>query len=156
MTIQEAAHQILKERQQPLDSKTIAKIALDSRLVESSARDPISSLAQTIEKNIRDGVYNRPELVFIHEGRRRLIGLPGTDAQVKPLVSQPAFPRTASQQLSVRIPSDLVGKIRLAEQAKIGTNFDDTIAALIREGLGVVAPRIKQAIESQLKELPAA
>lgn len=156
MTIQEAAHRILKERQQPLDSKAIAKLALDSGLVVSAARDPISSLAQTIEKNIRDGVYNRPPLVFVHEGRRRLIGVPGNSTAVKPVMSQPSFSRTAPQQLSVRIPSDLMDKIRLAEQAKVGANIDDTVAALIREGLAVVAPRIKQAIESQLNELPGA
>lgn len=137
MTIQEAAHQILKEHQRPLDSKTIAKLALESGLVTSSARDPIASLAQTVEKNIRDGVYNRPQLVFIHEGRHRPIGLPETSAQVKPAVSQHPFSRTVPQPLSVRIPSELMGKIRLAEQAKVGANFDDTVAALIREGLGV-------------------
>ena len=49
-----------------------------------------------------------------------------------------------------------MNKIQLAEQAKIGANFDDSVAILIREGLWVVAPRIKEAIESRLKELPAA
>jgi hypothetical protein len=47
-------------------------------------------------------------------------------------------------------------KIHLAEQAKIGANFDDSVGMLIHEGLKVVAPRIKEAIQSQLKELPAA
>lgn len=156
MTIQEAAHQLLKEHQRPLDSKTIAKLALDRGLVTSSARDPIASLAQTIEKNIRDDVYNRHQLVFVQEGRQRLIGLLGSKAEVKPLLSRPLSSGTGSQQLSVRIPGELMDQIRLAERAKIETNFDDTVTALLREGLKVVAPRIKEAIESQLRELPAA
>lgn len=154
MTIQEAAHQILNKEQHPLDAKTIAKLALAQGLVPSAAQDPVASLAQTLEKNIRDDVYNRPRLIFIHEGRRRLVSLPGSGAQDKPALAKSSFPET--QQLSIRIPSELMNKIQLAEQAKIGANFDDSVAILIREGLRVVAPRIKEAIESQLKELPAA
>jgi hypothetical protein len=153
MTIQEAGHQILSEKRQALDSKTIAKLALDRGLVLSSAQDPIGSLAQTLEKNIRENVYNRPQLVFIHEGRRRLISLPGFNESEKLTPSRPSFSET--QQLTIRIPSELMKKIQLAEQARIGANFDDSVTTLLREGLRVVAPRIKEAIESLLKELPA-
>jgi HB1, ASXL, restriction endonuclease HTH domain len=154
MTIQEAAHQILSRERQALDSKTIAKLALEQGLVPSSAQDPIASLAQTLEKNIRDNVYNRPTLIFVHEGRRRLISLPGINEPEKSAALRQPFSET--QQLSIRIPSELMNKIQLAEQAKIGANFDDSVATLLREGLRAVAPRIKEVIESQLKELPAA
>jgi undecaprenyl pyrophosphate synthase len=76
MTIQEAARRILEEMGKPLSSRDIAKIALERRMVSSTAQDPIQSHAQTIEKNIRDGSYNKPKLVFLNSPQGRLIGLP--------------------------------------------------------------------------------
>ena len=61
MTIQEAAYQILKELGKPLGSRDIARIALEKNMVTSTAQDPTQSHAQTIEKNIRDGIYNKPK-----------------------------------------------------------------------------------------------
>ncbi len=58
MTIQEAAQKILEEAGKPLRSKEIAAIALERHMVISNSKDPISSHASTIDKNIRDGVYN--------------------------------------------------------------------------------------------------
>ena len=45
MTIQEAAHNILKEFGKPLNSKEIARIALERGMVDSVAKDPVQSHA---------------------------------------------------------------------------------------------------------------
>ncbi|MBW1715981.1 MAG: hypothetical protein JRJ77_09180 [Deltaproteobacteria bacterium] len=76
MTIQEAVFDILNEVGRPLSSRELAKIALDRGMVTSYAKDPVQSHAQTIEKNIRDDVYNRPKLIFIPTAQGRLIGNP--------------------------------------------------------------------------------
>ena len=79
MKIQEAAHALLTECGQPMSSRDIAELALERQMVSSNARGPVLSLAQTLEKNVRGGVYNRPSLKFIHTPRGRLLGLPEWD-----------------------------------------------------------------------------
>ena len=74
--INQAATVILKEANRPLSAKEIAKRALERGLASSNAKDPINSLAQTLEKNIRDDTYNDPKLIFIYSQRGRLIDLP--------------------------------------------------------------------------------
>ncbi len=64
MTHQEAAYEILKKLGKPTSSKEIGRIAHDKKMVSSTAKDPAQSIAQTIEKNIRDGIYNNPKLVL--------------------------------------------------------------------------------------------
>ena len=77
VTIQEAAAAILKEKGAPMSSRELAAEALSRRAVVSNAKDPEASLGNTLEKNIRDGTYNHPKLVFVRAARGRLIGLPG-------------------------------------------------------------------------------
>ena len=76
MTFQHTAFLILKEKQRPLSATRIATIAFRRGLVKSWAEDPINSFIQTIEKNIRDSIYNNPELIFVYKNKERLIGLP--------------------------------------------------------------------------------
>lgn len=150
MTIQEAAYQILKESRKPLSSKDIARVALEKNMVTSTAQDPTQSHAQTIEKNIRDGIYNKPKLIFIHSSQRRLIGLPGWDS---------ALPITKSDQkqnlfeLRVQIPIELLEKIRLAEQAKLKNSFDETVSLILTKGLSLLSAEIKKGLMEKLESL---
>lgn len=50
MTTQEAAKIILEEAGKPISSKEIAKIALERRLVVSSAQDPVQSLPRLLKR----------------------------------------------------------------------------------------------------------
>lgn len=150
MTIQEAAYQILKQLGKPLSSKYIAKIALEKHMVISNAKDPTQSHAQTIEKNIRDGIYNRPKLTFIHTIQGRLIGLPEWD-------SVPQITKNDQRQnlfeLKVRIPIELYEKIRLAEQAKLENSFDETVSLILTKGLSLLSPEIKKGLMEKLASL---
>ena len=61
ITIQQAAAQLLAEYKKPLKSKDLAKLAQERRLVApSTAKDPIQSLSQTLERNIRLDKGNKP------------------------------------------------------------------------------------------------
>jgi hypothetical protein len=150
MTIQEAAYQILKELGEPISSKKIASIALDKHMVSSNAHDPIQSHAQTIEKNIRDDVYNRPKLIFMQGSQGRLIGLPewssgsinSKDDRIK-----------SETELKARIPGKLLEKIRLAEQAKLTNSFDETVSLLLTRGLSSLSAEIRKGLMEKLDAL---
>jgi hypothetical protein len=149
-TIQEAAHNILQEFGKPLNSKEIARIALERRMVESMAKDPVQSHAQTIEKNIRSDVYNKPRLIFIY-GHQRLIGLPTWEGKS----SQDVDTQTKTNEymeLRARIPADLFENIQLARQAKLAISFDETVAFILRKGLSAVAVDIKKRLLQQLDQ----
>ena len=150
MTIQEAAYKILEEMGKPLNSREIAKIALDRRMVSSTAQDPIQSHAQTIEKNIRDGIYNKPQLVFVNSSQGRLVGLPIWDS------NRYSAPDTKLQNLSelkVHISTELLEKIKLADQAKLRNNFNDTVSLVLSKGLSILSPEIKKGLMEQLDSL---
>ena len=150
MTIQEAAYQILKESGKSLSSKDIANIALEKHMVISNAQDPTQSHAQTIEKNIRDGIYNRPKLIFIHSLQGRLIGLPEWD-------SAPQITKNDQRQnlfeLRVQIPIELYQKIQLADQAKLKNSFDETVSLILTKGLSLLSPEIKKVLMEKLESL---
>lgn len=150
MTIQEAAYKLLNEKGNPVSSRELAQIALERQMVSSTAQDPVASHAQTIEKNIRDGVYNNPKLVFIHAGAQgRLIGLPGWNLNVP--ASKDPQPKLI--EIKARIPAELFEKIKLAEQAKLKIDFDETVSLLLSKGLSLVAADIKKGLMSQLDSL---
>lgn len=146
MKVQEAAYKILGEEGRPVSSREIAKIALERGWVTSGSNDPVFSIASTIEKNIRTGTYNRPELTFVRTVSGRQVGLP----KWKPpgLSYQPS-----RRTVSVQIPEEIAEKVRLATQAKLAPSFEATVALLLRKGIVAAAPDIKAAMMRQLDTL---
>lgn len=140
----------MKELGTPISSRELARIALDKGMVTSSAQDPVQSHAQTIEKNIRDEVYNNPKLIFIPSSQGRLIGLPGWEAQV--LTADNKNTQSLAE-LRAHIPSKLLDKIRLAEQAKLKKDFNDTVSLILTKGLSVLVPEIEEGLMKQLSAL---
>ena len=147
MTIQKAAYEILAEKGHHLASREIAKIALERGIVASTAKDPILSLAQTIDKNIRDELYNIPKLCFARDGRgRRVIGLPEWGAKDK-ITPPPIRPRT------VEINGETIEMIELAREAGLGNNEAETISHLIHAGFKALADEIDSGLSKRLNEL---
>ena len=146
MIIQKAAHQILEEEGKPISSKEIARIALERGLVISIAKNPIQSHSQSIEKNIRDGDYNVPKLVFIQHNSGRLIGLPAWTK--KNITLQPK-----SKRISIEIPTELEESIQLAYHAGIKNTFEETVVSVLEKGLLIIAPKIKEGMAERLKKL---
>ena len=151
MTIHQAAYKILTERDKPMLATEIARIALERGMVTSTARNPVQSLANTISKNIHDSVYNSPKLHFFNGTRPRLIGLPTWTVDQPPgnagAVSSPLV------ELRTRIPSRLLDKIKLAEQAKLADGFDDTVRLLLAKGLAATQSQIREGVTKQLELL---
>lgn len=146
MKVQEAAYRLLTEEGRPLSSRELARRALERGMVTSAAGDPVFSIASTIEKTIRDGRYNRPELAFVPSTSGRLVGLPTWKPR-----SVPSMP--ARRTVAVQIPAELADKITLAAQARVAPTFEATTAWLLRRGLAAAAPEIKQAVIRQLDAL---
>lgn len=146
MKVQEAAHKLLVEEGRPLSSRELARRALDRGWVTSASDDPVFSIASTIEKTIRHGRYNRPELAFLTTASGRRIGLPNWNVRDLP-------PAPERKTVSVQIPADLADKITLAAHARLAPTFDATAALLIRRGLAAAAPEIKSAVMRQLEAL---
>ncbi len=146
MKVQEAAFRILGKEGRPLPSRELARLALQKGWVTSAAGDPVFSIASTIEKNIRTGTYNRPELVFVQTVTGRQIGLPNWKPQGLVLEHN-------RKMTSVQLPEELVDKVRLATYAHLAPSFDATLAMIVRRGLAASAPDIKRAILRRLETL---
>lgn len=151
MTAQEAAERILRELKAPTSAKEIARLALERGLLRSGAKKPIDSLAQTIEKNIRDGVYNKPELRFVYGPSGRTVALPewGNPAVI-------ASTQEPMKEISVRIPADLLEEVQLAAYAKLSGTLDETFAVLLKRGLASVAPQVRETLMARVSKLGSA
>ena len=152
MIAQEAFDTLLREIGEPMAPKALAHLALQRGLVRSDARKPIDSIAQTVEKNVREEVYNEPPLKFV-SGRKgeRLLALPEWEGN--PPVGQVSRRPSTVADLSARVPVDLLEQVQLAVQARIASGFGDTVTLLLRRGLAAEATNIRDGLMKQLKHL---
>lgn len=152
MTSQEAAHQLLTEAKKPMSAMALARLALGRQLVSSSAKKKIYSVAQTIEKNVRDGTYNNPKLKFVF-GRsgERMLALPEWDESQQSV--RAAVPGPVTAELTAQVQVDVLEQIQLAVQAKVADGFDATVAHLLRRGLSAEAANIRDGLMKQLSKL---
>lgn len=150
MTIQEAAYSLLQEAGNPMSSKDLARLALDRRMAGSAARDPVQSLAQTLEKNIRGGTYNNPKLKFVHTSSGRLLSLETWDDERGVIETST---KRLIQNVSITLPEEIYEQVQLAHQAKIAESIEETTVVLLRQGLSMLAPKIKEGLMQQLKQL---
>lgn len=152
LSAQQAAEKLLKLEDGLMRSRAIAEALLDRGWVTSRARSPVESIAQTIEKNIREGVYNQPKLVFVYRRGQRLIGLPGMESgEEEP--SPQAKQSEAKRRVTIAIPADLARRIDLARQAQVGESLEATILELIDVGLRESAHSIREKILEQVDQL---
>ena len=151
MTINEAAVEILKEKIKPLGSTEIATVALNRKLISSNSKIPVRSLAYTIEKNIREGIYNTPKLVFIHTSQGRMIGLP--EWENNSLIEDLQISKSNFQKITISIPTNIIENIKLAHQARIADTFEETLIYILNEGISKITHIIRENINKQLEGL---
>lgn len=147
VTIQQAANRLLQESQQALSARELAASALDRQLVYSSARDPINSLAQTLEKNVREEVYNNPPLKFVHQGGKRLLALP--EWVVEPKAE--SAPRDMTR-FTMDVSPALARDLQLAVQAGLADTSEEAFVLFAKRGLSAASAEIKEAIMSKLEQ----
>lgn len=153
MTIQEAAQKVLSEEGRPLPSKEIGKRALERGWVQSGARDPVMSMAQTIEKNIRDIAYNDPPLTFIHVNGRRMIGLMEwkNGEQVEVFSKHRTAP--ARTELRISFPADLARQLQLAAFADPSWRTETIVVSAVEEWMRAKKDTIRKRVLEQVDQL---
>jgi hypothetical protein len=151
MRVHDAASKILTEEGRPLSAKDIARQILARALASSSAQDPVFSISSTIEKTIRDGIYNDPELAFIQTAHGRLIGLPAWDDTGVATQEKRTEPR--SSPIIIRLPPELHESVQLAMAAGLASNEQEAVAYFVKRGAAAAAPAIQAGLENQIKRL---
>lgn len=148
MTIQQAAAQLLAEYKKPLKSKDLAKLAQERELVApSTAKDPIQSLSQTLERNIRLDKGNKPRLLFVETQEGRCIGLPSWYETKK--VEKKVF----SEKVEVALPTDLLNKIKLYQSSFNLSCIEEAIIHLTKKGLSATSQELINKLKLELDEL---
>nr|WP_302596611.1 HTH domain-containing protein [uncultured Cellulosilyticum sp.] len=155
ITIQQAAAQLLAEHKKPLKSKDLARLAQERKLVApSAAKDPIQSLSQVIERNIRLDKGNKPRLVFVETSAGRCIALPAwyekkkvEEVEKKEVVSQKV------EKVEIGIPVDILNKVQLYQTSFKLPSIEAAIVQLTKKGLGATADDLIERLKVELEGL---
>lgn len=158
MTIQQAAANILRRFNYPIKAKDIAKIALQEDLVaKSKAKNPIISLSQVLERNIRMGMGNKPRLVFINTDRGRLIGLP--EMEINYNEKKDIDNSTENEEvclislLEKYFDRDTIQKIEIYMKIKGYFRIEDAIVSLIKRGLVASTSEVLNILKNEFEKL---
>lgn len=145
MTIQQAAAEILKKNGSPMKSKELAKQALELNMVApSKAKDPIQSMSQTLERNIRMNTGNKPQLKFIYTKQGRYISLPKTDEIKK-------YEECTTQLIKIELSKSVLKKIKIYEISENYKSLEDTIVDLIKKGLESTSEDFIEKLKNEFK-----
>lgn len=148
MTIQQAAALLLDEYKKPLKSKELARLAQERQLIApSNAKDPIQSVSQVLERNIRLDKGNKPRLVFVETEEGRQIGKPEWYEQKK------TAPKVESEKIQVGFEGDLMNKIKLYQTSFNLPTIEEAIRQLTKKGLNAASKELIDRLKSELEGL---
>jgi hypothetical protein len=151
MRAHDAAAEVLRTVKHPLPAKEIARRILESGQVRSAAQDPVFSIASTLEKTIREGLYNNPELVFVQTPEGRHIGLPeystsSRESGVERATGAPAV-------MVITIPGELREPMHLAIAAGLAVNDQEAAIYFMKKGAASATSAIRAGLEEQIQRL---
>ncbi|GIO31767.1 MULTISPECIES: winged helix-turn-helix domain-containing protein [Paenibacillus] len=150
LTVQQAAETLLKEFNQPLSSKELAKLIIDRNLVSSSAKEPELSFAQTLERNIRMNSGNNPRLEFVQTSSGRKITLPSIQTRITNTNDS-----SVTEEITIRLPKSIINKINIINQINNNSttcSIEDTIIFLLKKGILTSAPEILNQLKHELED----
>jgi len=154
MTAQNVALKLLTEFRKPMSATEIARVALERKLLRSFAMKPVVSIAQTLEKNVRERRRNNPQLRFVYESNHRLLAL--TERADDPKFEQSEAELLSRVELRAYVHPRLLEQVQLAAQSRIAAGHDDTVALLLCGGLATEAAHIREGLLNQLGRLDGA
>lgn len=148
MTIQQAAFQLLDEYKKPLKAKTLAQLAQDRQMVvPSSAKDPIQSLSQVLERNVRLDKGNKPRLIFRETEEGRCLAIPEWYEKKK------VEKKIECETIEIGLSSDLLNKIKLYQTSfKLGT-VEEAVIQLTKRGLNAASQELIDKLKVELEGL---
>ena len=154
-TIQQAAFEVLQEAGKPLKSIEIAAKIMDQQLIESTAKSPIQSISQALERNIRMNKGNTPKLEFVDSIYGRQIQCaPETAAKqvYYSSVKEMKLPQP-EEEIVVTLPKALVDKVKIYQLATWLASLDVALSALIRSGLTSNSSELIETLKKEMENL---
>ena len=152
LTIQQAAFQVLQQAGMSLKSVEIARRIHEQGLVTSNAVNPVQSISQALERNIRMNKGNVPKLIFTETAFGREITLP-----LDRVASTPSTPSLQSvveaETVTLEIPKSLLDKAKIYQLGTGIATLDEAIAQLIKSGLSNNSAKLIESIKKELDRL---
>lgn len=154
-TIQQAAYEVLKKSGEPLKSVEIAHRILSEGLIESQAKNPVQSISQALERNIRMNKGNSPKLEFVETYIGRKIQ-PANIVQGKnfrTVHSNFENKGTLKEELTISISKDLLDKVKIYQLGTGKETVDEAISSLLRTGLNSSSDKLIEILKREMENL---
>lgn len=150
-TIQQAAYEVLKQAGSSLKSLEIARRIYEQQLIQSNAVNPVQSISQALERNIRMNKGNTPKLVFIETAFGREVTIPYEPAAVIPVTEQRQ--ETQVEELTIELPKSLLDKVKIFQLGTGVASLDEAVALLIKSGLQNNSANLLESIKKEMDRL---
>lgn len=158
-TIQQAAHEVLKQAGSSLKSVEIARRILEQQLIESTAKNPIQSISQALERNIRMNKGNTPALQFIETPFGREVDIVNKQIELPTstysyITATPTPLKTElTEEMTVTIPKALLDKVKIYQLGKGIETLDEAFVNLLRSGLASNSTELIEVIKKEMENL---
>lgn len=155
LTIQQAAYEILTQAGSSLKSIEIARRIIEQQLIESAAKNPVQSISQALERNIRMNKGNTPKLQFIESIHGREIDLvhrePLQTAHEEVEIVEKKV--EAEDEITIKLPKSLVDKVKIYQLGTGLPSVDDAFAVLLRSGLTSNSSELIEVLKKEMENL---
>ncbi len=155
LTIQQAAFEVLMEAGEPLKSLEIARRIIDKKLVQSEAKNPVQSISQALERNIRMDKGNLPRLQFVetYMGRQiEIAELPTTQLKQEMAKYEP-IKQLPKEEITINLSKSILDKAKIFQLATGAITLDEAIEALLKSGLASNSEHLIESIKREMEQL---
>jgi flavin-binding protein dodecin len=153
-TIQQAAYEVLRKANEPLKSIEIAHRIIEQKLIISNAKNPIQSISQALERNIRMNKGNSPKLEFVESYLGRQIQIAERDQRTIHTVNTVLERKEeAKEEITLSLPKDLLDKVKIYQLGTGKESVDDAITSLLRTGLFSSSDKLIEILKREMENL---
>ena len=155
LTIQQAAFEVLMEAGEPLKSLEIARRILAKNLVQSGAKNPVQSISQALERNIRMDKGNLPRLQFVETyiGRQiEIAEMPATHIK-QDIAKYEPIKQVPKEEITINVSKSIVDKAKIFQLATGAKTFDEAIESLLKSGLASNSEHLIESIKREMEQL---
>ena len=155
LTIQQAAYEVLHKANEPLKSIEIAHRIIEQKLIMSNAKNPIQSISQALERNIRMNKGNTPKLEFVETYLGRQIQIAEQQVATRQAsVHIEAEKKVAVlEEITVKLSKDLLDKVMIYQLGTGKGSVDEAIASLLRTGLSSSSDKLIEVLKREMENL---
>ena len=155
LTIQQAAYEVLRKANEPLKSIEIAHRIIEQKLIISNAKNPVQSISQALERNIRMNKGNTPKLEFVETYLGRQIQIVGQ--QVVTMQSDVPIETEIKvdtvEEITIKLSKDLLDKVKIYQLGTGKATVDAAIASLLKTGLSSSSDKLIEVLKREMENL---